>query len=103
MKKKEIIKRDCKTISNYYGRKNQEHQTVQELTELILLLTRRAEQRDGEYHANLIDEIADSCVMIEQIKLLHGISNKEVKKRMLFKLDRQLNRIEAEKASGEKS
>ena len=70
--------RKCREILSHYGNKKQEVQAVQELTELILLLTARTDQRGNDYRKHLIEEIADSYIMIEQVKAMHGITDIEV-------------------------
>ena len=77
-------------ILNHYGAGKQELQAVQELSELIVLLTKRSDQRGEEYRENLIDEIADATIMIEQVKMMHGIDNKDVSARISYKLYRQM-------------
>ena len=83
-------------ILRHYGANKQELQAVQELSELIVLLTKRPDQRGEEYRENLIDEIADATIMIEQVKMAHGIDNKDVSARISYKLYRQMCRIEQE-------
>ncbi len=86
----------AKLILEHYGQKKQELQAVQELTELILLLTARPDQRDSQYKSNVTMEIADVLVMIMQIKILHGITDDEINDVIVYKLNRQLDRIEKE-------
>lgn len=83
-------------ILQHYGAGKQELQAVQELAELTVLLTKRPEQRGEEYRENLIDEIADATIMIEQVKMMHGIEQAEVSARISFNLYRQMCRIEQE-------
>ena len=86
----------CGEIAEHYGQKKQEFQAVQELSELICLLTRRPEQRTPTFTAQLIDEIADSLIMIEQIRQIHFISDYELSDRIDYKLARQQSRIKGE-------
>lgn len=83
-------------IIEQYGQYHQEVQAVQELSELILLLTARPEQRIGAYRSRIIDEVADSKIMINQIMLMHDISEAEVNSRIRYKIERQMQRIEKE-------
>ena len=83
-------------ILKHYGANKQELQAVQDLSELIILLTKRPDQRGDTYRENLIDEIADATIMIEQVKMMHGIDNKDVSARISYKLYRQMCRIEQE-------
>ena len=88
----------CGFIASHYGLEKQRNQTYQELSELICVLSKREDQKDQNYKDAVIDEIADSEIMIEQMRQLHGISMGELKDRINFKLNRQLARIEAEKS-----
>ena len=87
----------AKMILDHYGQKKQELQAVQELSELILLLAARPDQRKADYKHNVTTEIADSLVMIEQIRIANGITDKEVNAVVAEKLSRQLGRIQKEK------
>lgn len=95
-----LHKHFCGEIARHYGQKKQEVQAVQELSELILLLTRRKDQRGTDYKERLIDETADSLIMIEQIRQLNGITEKEVKDRIDYKIERQRARIQDEETEG---
>lgn len=88
-------KSKCKLIAEHYGKAKQRMQAVQELSELILVISRRADQKENRqaYIESLIDEIADSKIMIEQIKSLYQISDFDIRQRIDFKLNRQLERI----------
>ena len=70
-------------------------QAVQELSELILVISRRADQKQQreQYIADMTDEIADSIIMIEQIRALYSIPDFDIRQRIDFKLNRQLERI----------
>lgn len=91
-------KSKCKLIAEHYGKAKQKMQAVQELSELILAITRRADQKADRqaYIESLIDEIADSKIMIEQLKSLYQISDFDIRQRIDFKLNRQLDRISNE-------
>jgi hypothetical protein len=91
-------KSKCKLIAEHYGKAKQRMQAVQELSELILVISRRADQKEDiqAYIESLIDEIADSKIMIEQLKSLYQISDFDIRRRIDFKLDRQLDRISQE-------
>jgi len=85
-----------KAIIEHYGRQKQELQAVQELTELILLLAARPDQRGDNYEQNILSELADVQIMCEQIQIMHKISNKDIADMKSYKLRRQLARIEKE-------
>ena len=90
------IDETAKAILEHYGQPHQEVQAVQELSELILLLAAREDQRKAGYKDHVAEEIADSIIMIEQIRIANGITDKEVNAWIAKKLGRQLNRIENE-------
>jgi len=91
-----------KAIANHYGIKNQLTKTIEELREL------REEVRNYlfDYQMEnseittipLIDEIADVKIMIAQLEYLLELE-KEVKDRVEFKLNRQIDWIKLEKES----
>ena len=85
-----------KQILEHYGNQKQELQAVQELTELILLLAARPDQRGDNYEQNILSELADVQIMCEQIQIMHKISNRAIADMKSYKLRRQLARIESE-------
>lgn len=87
-------------ILDHYGQKKQELQAVQELSELILLLAAREDQRGKDYKDSLTKEIADALVMIEQVKMMHDIHDEDVTEVIVYKLRRQLDRIAQEPKNG---
>lgn len=88
-------KSKCKLIAEHYGKAKQRMQAVQELSELILVISRRADQKEDRqaYIESMTDEIADSIIMIEQIRALYSIPDFDIRQRIDFKLNRQLERI----------
>lgn len=88
-------KSKCKLIADHYGKAKQRMQAVQELSELILVISRRADQKEDRqaYIESMTDEIADSIIMIEQIRALYSIPDFDIRQRIDFKLNRQLERI----------
>jgi hypothetical protein len=85
----------CNAIAKHYGKRKQKLQAIQELTELIMELTKRDDQKQdrSEYISKLVDEIADCKIMIAQIESLYMISEFEIRRQIDFKLNRQLERI----------
>ena len=90
------IDTSAKKILTHYGQQKQEVQAVQELSELILLLAAREDQRKSNYKEHVTEEIADSLIMIEQIRLANGITDKDVNAVIVQKISRQFNRISEE-------
>lgn len=97
---------NIKFIANHYGYL-QYGQTIEECSELILAI--RKYQRmmesgnlDGneciELKNHIIEEIADVCCMIEQLKYIIPTSRDDIEKMINSKVKRQLKRI-AEKQS----
>ena len=86
----------AKGILDHYGRNKQELQTVQELSELILLLAARPDQRKEDYKNRVTEEIADCMIMMEQIRLANEILISDVSFMIEKKIKRQLGRIKEE-------
>ena len=94
----EMQKSNVYRIAKHYGLKKQKQQALQELNELSGVLLRRKDQiaNKADHKNNLVDEIADVYVMLEQLKLLYHLKEKDVQQRITFKLNRQIERIESE-------
>lgn len=90
------IQESAKAILDHYGQQKQELQAVQELSELILLLAARPDQRKDDYKQHVTEEIADSILMIEQIRIANDIPVEDVFKTIDEKIERQFGRIEKE-------
>lgn len=86
----------CRMIADHYGREKQQIQAIQELSELILVLTRRPDQRGADYREQILTEIADCEIMLEQMRQLYKISEDEVSAEIDKKLLRQIERIDKE-------
>lgn len=83
-----------KLVSYHYGRKHQLQKAFEEMGELIVAVCKYADGHENEKAVlkdKIIDEIADVCVLMEQMKLFYG--PKEVEDRIDFKIDRQIERI----------
>lgn len=97
----EIQKKKCGEIAAHYGKKKQEIQAIQELSELTCLLARRQEQRESmDFLSELKCEIADCLIMIEQLQQIYCIPDSEISYAVDYKLSRQLRRIESEVKNG---
>lgn len=73
-------------IANHYGKKNQTVKAMEELAELIQALSK------GE-RAAILEEMADVCVMLEQMMYFYDIGKIELETVMDIKMDRQLHRM----------
>lgn len=88
-------KAKCRIIAAHYGVENQKHKACEEMAELIqAFMKTETEKIDFSYFENIIDEIADVCIMIEQLRFLFG--EVDVDKAITAKLNRQLLRMESE-------
>lgn len=93
-------KRAVSKIIDTYGIEPQVDMAIEECSELIkaLLKYRRKQYGNGVFcqdslSADIIDEIADVSIMLEQLKIIYGFSEKKVEERIEFKLNRQMERI----------
>lgn len=87
----------CRTIAEHYGYQKQRIQTIQELSELICLLSRRPDQiAKMDFNTELIGEMADVAIMLEQIRIMFGINAEDLFAVIDSKLARQMNRIAEE-------
>ena len=83
-----------KLLAYHYGKTHQLQKAFEEIGELIVAICKYADCREDEKAAlkdDIIGEIADVCVLMEQLKLFYG--PKEVEDRIDFKIDRQIERI----------
>jgi len=100
------IENKIKTISEFYGYDAQSRQCIEEMAELAQAINKfwRKQLKCGkvdisqakqvsEEHMNLKEEIADVYIMLQQMMYLLGI--KSIDKTVNDKLDRQLERINA--------
>lgn len=76
-------------ILNHYGEEHQVYKLIEEMAELTVALLKQKV-------INIHEELADVEIMLEQLKLMefYDEEKKEIKK--LFKLNRQLKRIDNE-------
>ena len=85
-----------KTIADHYGIKKQLRQLAEECSELAVEASHSA--RKGTT-VKIIEEMADVQIMIEQIIYLAKIDKCDIEDCINFKLDRQMKRMEKEKAN----
>ena len=90
-----MIDERIKKIAEHYGPIAQKEQLVEECAELILAAQKSKRNGDRESYENYCEEIADVWIMVSQMiylispAVIGGIINR--------KLDRQIQRIEAER------
>lgn len=89
-KEKEIdMKKGIQIIADHYGKEHQSTKAMEELAELIQAVSKSERKA-------ILEEIADACVMIEQLMYFHDISIEEVEAVMDIKIARQIQRIKSE-------
>ncbi len=97
-------------ILNYYGDQKQRRQLVEECAELIQAVTKleRAQESGDvgkitEKVLELVGELVDVRIMLQQItmSLFQDVSKDMINEQMEYKLQRQLDRIERERAAKE--
>ena len=82
-----------KQIANHFGIDNQMIKTVEELAELSQVICKI--QLDGmtdQSYENLVEEIGDVEIMIDQLKLLHNISEYGLNEIKEEKIERTMKR-----------
>ncbi len=97
-------------ILNYYGDQKQRRQLVEECAEVIQAVTKleRAQESGDvgkitEKVLELVGELVDVRIMLQQItmSLFQDVSKDMINEQMEYKLQRQLDRIERERAAKE--
>ena len=76
------------------GEKTQIIKTCEEMSELQTALLHYCNGKDSVHHVT--EEIADVLVMIEQLKIIFNVSEKEVGEIMEYKILREKERIRGE-------
>lgn len=90
--------KNIRKIVQEYKPVSQEDVAIEEMSELTkALLKRRRKGITLETYTDIIDEIADVQIMLNQLMLIYDCSE-EVHKRIRYKLDRQIKRLESEKS-----
>ena len=82
-----VQKPKAQVIADHYELENQTVKAMEELAELIQALSK------GE-RKNILEEMADVCVMLEQLMYFYDIGKAELEAVMNIKMDRQLHRME---------
>jgi NTP pyrophosphatase (non-canonical NTP hydrolase) len=80
------MKKTITEIINKFGETNQLIIAMEECSELIKEVSKYIRTKDNK--ENLTEELADVCIMIEQIRLIVGINELELYEMMQKKLKR---------------
>lgn len=81
-------------IAEYFGIKHQSLKAREELEELTQALKNLGDKFTVERYENLVEEIADVEIMLEQMKYLHEVPEKEIEKVKWEKIGRTIRRNE---------
>lgn len=92
-----IMEEKLKTIADHYGLENQLRQLAEECSELAVEANHSA--RKGSITVRLIEEIADVEIMIDQIRYLAGIQERDILETRFYKIERQMKRIKKEESN----
>lgn len=90
-----IIKSKCHKIADYHGYGEQSRMLQEECGELVRAVNKH--HRNGNMD-NLIEELADVQIMMIQILYLLRLDEEAYRKKIMSKLDRELERMEKRKA-----
>lgn len=82
-------------IIEHYGEANQHDKAIEECNELAVAIKDYMKLPTEENRFRMIDEIADVTVMLEQLKIMN-VCEAEVAGRVLYKINRQIERMERE-------
>lgn len=84
----------------HYGANSQIDVCIEEMAELIqaLIKTKRYASDDhfDAFRDNVIEEIADVEIMLQQLRIIFNIDERDIYKKKNFKLDRLTERVEDE-------
>ena len=92
-------------IADHYGYESQSRQLIEEMAELTVAINKawRSHPNDVEVpnmgyenYKNILEEMADTLIMVWQIKYLLGVGEGELADIVEQKLDRQIERIKNE-------
>lgn len=86
---------DIEKIALHYGFTSQSRQTIEEMAELTVALSKMHREYNIEHFNNLVEELADVQIMLNQMIYLTSSRN-DIEKIMQEKIQRQLDRIEKE-------
>lgn len=93
------IKANCHSIAEHYGYEGQSAQLTEECAELIQAINKYRRARDSmcrqRAYAGIVEELADVEIMLEQVKHLLGITERQINAIKEQKIERTFQRMEA--------
>lgn len=81
---KKLFLNVCSKAVQKWGHIEQSFTACEEMGELIQALSKR--MRGEQNHENIVEELADVTIMIQQLKLIHGIDEREFQAWLLHKV-----------------
>lgn len=91
MNDKESIYRAAISV---WGKDAQENQAIEEMAELIQAINKMRRQPSPEHLDSLKEELADVQIMLDQLRLIHRVSDDELQFYEAQKLQRLQTRLE---------
>lgn len=91
MNDKESIYRAAISV---WGKDAQENQAIEEMAELIQAINKMRRQPSPEHLDSLKEELADVQIMLDQLRLIHRVSDDELQFYEAQKLQRLQKRLE---------
>ena len=88
------MKEDLLKIIEHFGINNQQRKLHEELFELNEAIT-IYEQGNNQSCDDIVEEIADVCVILRQFMGIYNITQDEISEKMANKINRTLERIES--------
>lgn len=89
----DVQKARCRVIAAHYGIENQKYKACEEMAELIqAIMKTETEKIEYKHFEILVEEIADVCIMMEQLRFFFG--EVDVDRAITAKLNRQVQRME---------
>lgn len=99
------LKEKSNYIADHYGKESQLNQCIEEMAELTqaIIKLKRVEgigqptqKNKEEIIKNVIEELSDVQITLWEIQKVLNISDENIKENILFKIDRQYERIKKE-------
>lgn len=87
-----VIEELLNRFIEHFGHKPQVYKAVEELLELAEVLIKDVNKEYSD-KSHIVEEMADVCIMLHQVKMIYGITTEELKDIVKQKLKRTMIRI----------
>lgn len=84
---------DYQAVINHYGNQAQITVTQEELAELIQSLSKAIRTDIGTARESVLEELGDVTLCLEYIKLIFGITERDIREQIKFKQERLLKEM----------